>query len=311
MEMSLPIKCDLPKGYLEEEVRCGYTISSMMKKVWAVEIDLLREFDRVCHDNQIEYMACAGTMLGAVRHGGFIPWDDDIDLMMTWPNYEKLCRIGSKEFQDPYFFQTDITDRGSIRGHVQIRNSRTTAIRSVELDKKYSFNQGIFIDVFCLDHIPDDSAEKERYFETVKKRKKSLFRMAKYTYRYTETMRNMSHGLMKPVKGLLSSLLKAFKAEEKAYQRFESAMHRYNNVKTNQMGLVSIIKVGGKYCWETDDLESELVNMQFEFVEIPIPSNYDSLLKKTYGNWEEYVVGAGNHGELIIDANKSFNNYLK
>lgn len=311
MDKNLPIQCDLPDGFLDEEIRCEYSISSKMKEVWAVEIDLLRKFDQVCRDNHIEYMACGGTMLGAIRHGGFIPWDDDIDLMMTWPNYEKLCKIGSTEFQYPYFFQTDITDRGSIRGHVQIRNSRTTAIRSVEIEKKYPFNQGIFIDVFCLDHIPDATAEKTGYFEHVKKRKQKLFRVAKYTYRYTETVKKKSRGITRPIKSFLCRVLKAFKVEEKAYDRFEKAMHRYNDDKTKQMGLVSVVKIGDKYCWETTDLESKLVSVPFEFVKIPVPSNYDSILTKTYGNWKEYVVGTGNHGELFIDANKSFTEYLK
>ena len=76
------------------------------------------------------------------------------------------------------------------------------------------------------------------------------------------------------------------------------------------MGIVSIIKIGDKYCWKKDDLESPLIDMPFEFIKIPIPSNYDSILKKTYGEWSQYDIGSDNHGELVIDAYKSYTDYL-
>ena len=96
----------LPEQFLNEEIRYGYTITRQMKEVWAVELDLLNKLLEVCKKHNISVFASGGTMLGAVRHKGFIPWDDDIDMMMFREDYEKLCLVAPLEFRYPYFFQT-------------------------------------------------------------------------------------------------------------------------------------------------------------------------------------------------------------
>ena len=163
MSNKLPIKIDLPDAFLKEEIRCEYMITPEKKAVWAVELDLLTEFDRVCKKNNIKYCADGGTLLGAVRHKGFIPWDDDIDLAMLRSEYEKLCEVAPKEFKEPYFFQTDKTDIDYARGHAQLRNSRTTGILKSEMGTGCKFNQGIFIDIFPFDAVPEDEKEKKRF----------------------------------------------------------------------------------------------------------------------------------------------------
>ena len=144
------IKLQLPNDFLEEEYRDGFLVSSQMKKVWAVELDLLAEFDRVCKKYNISYSLDSGSLLGAIRHKGFIPWDDDIDIIITRPNYNKLLDIVLKnnEFKEPYFFQCAYTDKNYIRGHAQLRNSDTTGILKSEVNCDCVFNQGIFIDIF-------------------------------------------------------------------------------------------------------------------------------------------------------------------
>ena len=122
------LKIDIPAGFLQEEVRCGHNVTTQMKEIWAVELDLLAEFQRVCNKYHLKYYASGGTLLGAVRHNGFIPWDDDLDIEMFREDYNRLCEIGPKEFKKPYVFQNEYTESGSLRGFSKLRNSQTTAM---------------------------------------------------------------------------------------------------------------------------------------------------------------------------------------
>ncbi|MDO5402264.1 MAG: LicD family protein, partial [Eubacteriales bacterium] len=71
---------EFPKSYFEDEVRDGFYVPAMMKRAWAAQLQVLEDVDKVCRDNDIQYFAEWGTLLGAVRHHGFIPWDDDMDI---------------------------------------------------------------------------------------------------------------------------------------------------------------------------------------------------------------------------------------
>ena len=140
---------------METEVLDGYEVSADIKQLWAAELERLDEIERVCKKYDITYFADWGTLLGAVRHKGFIPWDDDIDIMMLRDQYDLLCSHAD-EFEEPYFFQTFDTDEGYFRGHAQLRNSNTTGVLVDEVKKNVPFNQGIFIDIFPYDNVPDD-----------------------------------------------------------------------------------------------------------------------------------------------------------
>ena len=151
--MSLPIKIKLPEHFLEKEVRCGYEVSEKLKKIWAVELDLLNELLDVCKKHGINVQVFAGTLLGAVRHKGFIPWDDDVDVAMSREDFKKLCAVAPDEFKEPYFFQTALNDRKHFFGFGRLRNCLTTGV--IRGHESPDYNNGIYIDVFPLDGFPE------------------------------------------------------------------------------------------------------------------------------------------------------------
>ena len=92
---------EFDESFIKEEVRCDFFVSEKRKKVWYVELELLRKFDEVCKKYNLTYFVEYGTLLGAVRHNGFIPWDDDIDIIMFRDEYTKFQEIAASEFTDP------------------------------------------------------------------------------------------------------------------------------------------------------------------------------------------------------------------
>ena len=148
---------------LDKEVICGYEVSAQMKRIWAMELDMVEKFVAVCQEHNLMYMIMGGTLLGAVRHKGFIPWDNDIDILMPRHDFNKLMEIGPEAFKNPLFFQTPVTEESRFFStHIKIRNGNGTAATPEDYER--GINCGIFIDVFCLDEIPDSSWIRKVYF---------------------------------------------------------------------------------------------------------------------------------------------------
>ena len=81
------------REFFEDEIRNGFYVTAEMKQAWAAQIEVLDDFDKACRENGLEYFADWGTLLGAVRHGGFIPWDDDLDIEMLYRDYKRLMEV--------------------------------------------------------------------------------------------------------------------------------------------------------------------------------------------------------------------------
>lgn len=120
-----------------------------LAEIKQVELDILKEFIRVCEKLQLRYFAIDGTVLGAVRHRGFIPWDDDIDVGMPRKDYEIFMAQAQSYLKAPYFLQNLDTDAGYLRGFAKIRNSQTAFIERAA--RHLPINHGIYIDIFPLD----------------------------------------------------------------------------------------------------------------------------------------------------------------
>ena len=136
-----------------------------MKRAWAAEMEVLMEIDRICKENAIQYFADSGTLLGAVRHQGFIPWDDDIDITMKRSDYEKFIKIAKTCLPSGWIL---LHPHYSIKAiwrntFMRICNTDRISFEEAHLDRFHGFPYPVGVDIFPLDNIPIDEDEKEIY----------------------------------------------------------------------------------------------------------------------------------------------------
>ena len=290
------MKLEIPESFYQEEERCGYLVSAHMKKVWAVELDLLYQLDQICRKYGITYYASAGTILGAERHKGMIPWDDDIDLMMLRDQYDLLC-AHADEFEEPYFLQTFDTDEGYFRGHAQLRNSNTTGVILDEVDKGFTFNQGIFIDIFPLDNVVRNRKLWKRQMDRIGK-----FKEVGFDAEQASALRKTAH--------LFMPLVSKVYSYKDAYRKFDEEFRRYNDIQTKYVAKISYEPYGMKMY----DLRSEFedtVYLDFEMLKVPVPKGYKLHLRRQFGDYQKFVIGSSDHGQLILDPDTPYKEWIR
>lgn len=136
--------------------------SEEIRQVHALQLELLLETDRICRRHHINYYLLFGSLLGAVRHGGFIPWDDDMDIGLLRPDYDRLLAVLETELDETrYVLQTAENDAGLSVPYAKIRCQHTAFVEKAALPDA-EFHQGVFIDLFPLDPVPDDPKAQKR-----------------------------------------------------------------------------------------------------------------------------------------------------
>lgn len=135
----------------------------MLRLLQLNELSLLVELDRICRKNGIKYTLAGGTLLGAVRHKGFIPWDDDADVRFKRDQYEKFFEACKNDLDTEHFFLQDYrTDKNYRWGYAKLRLNNTEYVRKGQEHMKY--RTGVSIDIFVTDNVPDSSIGKKYYF---------------------------------------------------------------------------------------------------------------------------------------------------
>lgn len=296
--MSLPIKLQLPTGFLDEEVRCGFTVTEKLKKIWAVELDLLAELLRVCKKHEIPIQVFGGTLLGTIRHHGFIPWDDDLDVALTRDGFEKLRQVADSEFKYPYFFQTALSDQKYFFAFGRLRNSETTA--AVSGSDTPDYNNGIYIDVYVLEGYPPTRwlTRLQDFMIMCAVKPLTMYFRDKPK---NKTLQERLMRLTRPVFKLLK------------YETLVCCHQRVLGFFTpfvSRVGLRDELSVQARRYWMYKDELRETEEAQFEMLKVPVTKFWDDVLKRLYGDYMRFPSaserGKWHEGMIRFDPDTSY-----
>ena len=304
MNHKLPIKIDLPEHFLEEEVRCGYVVTEKQKKIWAVELDLLAEFMRVCDKYDLKWFVGYGSLLGIIRHKGFIPWDNDIDIAITRQSFNKLCEVANAEFQEPYFLQTPVTEGGRYyRTSCKFCNSLSTG--ASEREWLQGINCGLFLDIFILDEIPDNDKMVEKMFDRV-----SYYgHLARFLSPYP---RNDS--FVGRIKNVVWKLLWKYKYHscggDVLFEELSDYLSQFAGEDSHRWMALELTPARSLHLDKT--MWSQTIMADMEFMKVPIPNGYDWILTDHYGNYMELppLDMRINHDYLVLEPELAYKEYF-
>ena len=247
--------------------------SEQLKRLHEIEIEILKEIDRVCNELKIEYFADFGTLLGAVRHKGFIPWDDDIDICMLREDYDIFIANAPKILSKKYVLQHFLVDPRTPTFHAKVRKNGTKFVE--EYLKDIPVHQGIFVDIFPYDAISEKPNEMKKY------RRKIKFLMQLFvskTVSVSTTEKNRTKRIINTVVRKIINLLLFPVSKKRIYERLNKEIQVFNKTES------PLIKCSVKYPQLRTDI-FPLSKLEFDGFSIPVPHNWDKVLKKEYGDY--------------------------
>ena len=246
-----------------------------LRKIGLIQLEIMDEVHNICEEEQITYYMIGGTLLGAVRHSGFIPWDLDIDVGMPREDYERFKKICSKRLQYPYVYLDHTQCRTFFRPHAVISRMDTRiSIKYDDVNPKL-LDLGIYIDIFPLDNAPDDSKLRQKQSERLLKIRKFKSIRIPYSYSHKKWKRYAHYAVS-------AALFWIPVRKINQYQQDQMQKYRYQKTKC-------ICSMGSQYAYSKQCMDREIygepVLLDFEGRKYYAPANYKAYLTQLYGDY--------------------------
>ena len=301
---------EYPRHYFEDDVREGFYINGLLKRVWGAQMKVLSAIDTVCKKHGIRWFADCGSLLGAIRHGGYIPWDDDMDICMLRDDFEKFMRIAPEELGKEFYVFNLHFDEFYPNVISRINNGHGLVFDKEFLEKYHDCYMPVGVDIFTLDYLsPNDEEEKSRSAATLQIMAvlEHMSDDAECTEEYlklleeTQKLTGRVYNKNRSVKQLL------FEATDDMYSLFGSK-------EAEHVALMSywVNEHSHKYPIECF---RDTVYVPFEYMEVPVPIEYDRVLKIEYGDYSRVQKAGGVHDypyyeKLESKLQELVNNYI-
>ena len=274
----------------------------MIARIKHVEFEMLEEVIKCCNVLKIKVYLDGGTALGAVRHQGFIPWDDDIDVGMLRKDFEIFISEGQRYLPKYLFLQSRLSEPNFLCNFAKIRDSRTTFIESSQ--RQLKINHGVYIDVFPLDYYPENSVERDRI------QKKLRVLNLRVRQEFTLPEENRGTRLLEIWRKFGGDVLKLrYPSVSKVLDLRETI---YKSVKPSSYLVNYCGAWGNKEVFPTEWLEEGTI-ANFEGLSVNIPKEYDKYLRHIYGDYMQLPpenMRVSHHYTEIIDLDKPYTDYI-
>lgn len=283
-----------PKEFYEAETRNDFLVDVTMKTVWAAELEVLAHIAAVCEKYQLPWFAYSGTLLGAVRHQGFVPWDDDIDICMLRGDYQKLLAVLPGELPEEWHVYNAMCGEDQTQFWTCVMNSDSVSIEEERLAEFHGCPFICGVDIFPLDYIPNN--QKEARME------RSLFDLVQ--------------------KGVqLAQIKEPTKKNKRALKDVLKALEDFCHIKFNQTEnmVAQLWRVGNQICASYGEADGDYVTnysayvnnpdffydkhwfddmeyFPFESVSMPVPVSFENVLEMQFGDWKTPIRGESTHG---------------
>ena len=275
------------ENLFEDEVRNDFTVTSKRKRIWNVELEMLTLVEKICSQYNLKYWLDFGTLLGAIRHSGFVPWDDDIDISMPRPDYQIFQKVAPRHLSYPFFLQNIYNDGKWLFS--KLRNSETSCICYPD----DTLNQGIFIDIFPLDSVPsNDDAKSLAVYET----ELELYMLGSNETAFAHKLE--SGRCILPL-DIINTLKKSGSlASFQYYEQFAASNYGCTDTISFLPWVFSSnnFSIGRKKSWF-----DSIIHVPFEKMVVPVPAFYQEILSSTYGDYLTIRKGTTLHEGAIFD----------
>ncbi|MCM1239634.1 MAG: LicD family protein [Lachnospiraceae bacterium] len=258
----------------------------MMKRVWAAQLEVLVVVGQICTQNDLQYFADWGTLLGAVRHKGFIPWDDDMDICMLRRDYDKFLAAAEKELPDEYRILDPNTNTEWDEVCARIINSDTVSYSEERLGKFHGCPYSVGIDIYPLDELPEDPQLERCHTELFS----TVFSCARlYAKEPSEVM-----AILPDLEKLCK--IKFDRSKSIPHQLFKLADAIGKEYRDSGSPFITYMAYhASKRLFLRKEWYANPVYLPYEHLEIPVPSNYDAVLTAQYGDYMTPVRYAADH----------------
>lgn len=281
--------------FFKDEIRNDFKIPVMMKRAWAAAMEVLEVVIDVCHKYNIKYFADWGTMLGAVRHNGFIPWDDDIDICLLRKDYNRLINILKTDLPYGFVLAGMYSDSKRLQEAAFVPHARVIADETLWNFNDYMIRfhgfpyQRIGIDIFPVDKISSDNEADKKQQRIIKN---GVTILQNWNYMLENGMLENKLSAFEKEAGI--SLSRDENIKNKMWREIDNiSMWHENEDCENVAEIIFYIDNEGNRCKQ--QWFSEMMPMKFENMEIMVPKDYDKILHTYYGDYNEFVKFAGDH----------------